>query len=151
MQYNVSIRNTAAIKHDEWEIEFETPFDVASVTSSVYDIEFVNGKATVKNIDASGNRVPLNANSSMSFNFQVVYNEWYNSDDRDEYILDVNVVKPDPIADDSTIKVTNIYGGNNLGGTTGPTSILVNSGEISDIYGGGNKAISGTTKVVTKS
>lgn len=150
VQYNVSIRNTAAIKHDEWEIEFETPFDVASVTSSVYDIEFVNGKATVKNIDASGNRVPLNANSSMSFNFQVVYNEWYNSDDRDEYILDVNVVKPDPIADDSTIKVTNIYGGNNLGGTTGPTSILVNSGEISDIYGGGNKAISGTTKVVTK-
>lgn len=59
-------------------------------------------------------------------------------------------MKPDPIADDSTIKVTNIYGGNNLGGTTGPTSILVNSGEISDIYGGGNKAISGTTKVVTK-
>ncbi len=40
-----------------------------------------------------------------------------------------------------------IYGGNNLGGTTGTSSITVEAGNIGEIYGGGNKVGITTTNV----
>ena len=41
-----------------------------------------------------------------------------------------------------------VYGGNNLGGKTTSTNIEINKGTITDIYGGGNRAISGETNVI---
>lgn len=50
----------------------------------------------------------------------------------------------------STITVTNVYGGNNLGGKTGDTHVLINFGTINDVYGGGNLAPVGSTNVIIK-
>lgn len=43
--------------------------------------------------------------------------------------------------------VMEVYGGNNLGGTTTTTNIIVNNAQSNSIYGGGNKAASDTTNI----
>lgn len=45
------------------------------------------------------------------------------------------------------LRVYNLYGGNNQGGTTITTNLTMTSGLIDVIYGGGNKAITTTTNV----
>lgn len=44
------------------------------------------------------------------------------------------------INDEVELIIGNIYGGNNLGGTTSNPQIIINKGTITNIYGGGNKA-----------
>lgn len=43
--------------------------------------------------------------------------------------------------------MNNIFGGNNAGGITNTSNVTVNSGNISNIYGGGNSTNSGITYV----
>lgn len=150
VQYSVTLRNISSTRYDEWELKLNAPYDVNSVTSATYDVQFTNGVAYVGNVNKQGSRVPLGGNSSLTFNFQVVYNERYEQGNQNKYMIDLEVVNPSPVAANSPIQVSNIYGGNNLGGSTGPTKIIVNSGTINDIYGGGNKAIAGTTNVVVR-
>lgn len=40
-----------------------------------------------------------------------------------------------------------VYGGNNQGGTTTTTNVTINGGNVYDVYGGGNNAVSGETNV----
>lgn len=49
---------------------------------------------------------------------------------------------------ENNINVSNVYGGNNKGGTTGTTNVNVNYGNLNNLYGGGNLAPVGTTNVV---
>ena len=44
---------------------------------------------------------------------------------------------------------TNVYGGNNQGGTTTTTKVYMNGGTVSNIYGGGEKAESTTSNIIT--
>lgn len=45
------------------------------------------------------------------------------------------------------MNIDRIYGGNNLGGTTNASSIIISSGKIGTIYGGGNEAVTTTTDI----
>ena len=49
---------------------------------------------------------------------------------------------------ENDINVSNVYGGNNKGGTTGSTNVDVNYGHLDNLYGGGNLAPVGSTRVV---
>lgn len=147
VQYSISLRNTTAERFNQWQLKLRSPFKVNSVTSATYDITFNNGVAIVDNKNSLGNLVPIAGNSSLTFNFQVVYDEPYDRSNINKYLLDVEVTSPGVEIGGDDVHVTNVYGGNNLGGTTGPTKILIKNGIINDVYGGGNKASAGTTNV----
>lgn len=47
----------------------------------------------------------------------------------------------------SEVDILNVYGGNNLGGTTTDTNLTINNLRVNTIYGGGNEAPVGSTNV----
>lgn len=152
-QYSVTVKNSGSLEYDEWSVRLKAPSDVISQEAWQYPMEFVNKVADVENITNWGSSQPLSANSSITFSFAVVYDRGYdyqNVPPQSDFALTVEVTKPVAYVDKDKLSVENIYGGNNLGGSTGNTNVLVNSGTVNDIYGGGNKAISGTTNVVVK-
>lgn len=51
------------------------------------------------------------------------------------------------IGGESTINITDVYGGNNLGGVTTNANVTTSSGVIGTLYGGGNRAVVGSTNV----
>ncbi len=149
--YSVTLNNSSANVINEWLVKLKTSLDVINVATWTYPINFVGGVAEVDNNDLYGNVVNIPANGSTSFDFQVTYNYDYSNPPSDDlFKLDVEVVKPGVVNDSSKFSVSNVYGGNNLGGVTGPTKVVVNSGTINEIYGGGNKARAGSTNVVVK-
>ena len=50
--------------------------------------------------------------------------------------------------DYTELRVTNVFGGNNQGGTTNTTNVELTSGNIDNVYGGGEKATSNLTNVI---
>lgn len=51
----------------------------------------------------------------------------------------------------NTLEVSDVYGGNNAGGESLTTNVLVDSGTITNVYGGGNEAQNGNTFVTINS
>jgi hypothetical protein len=47
----------------------------------------------------------------------------------------------------TALSVTNIYGGNNMGGTTTTTNVTIPIGNITNVFGGGNQAVSTNTNI----
>ena len=87
----------------------------------------------------------IGASSNFSFDFHVFSNVSY-----DEFtIKEVILIGYDESGNLYTTKakVTNLYGGNNEGGTTNDAYILLTRGVVTNLYGGGNKAKTTNTNI----
>lgn len=153
VSYSVTVKNTGSKAYSSWSIRLRALQDVVSVSSWSYNINFVNRVSDITNVDMYNNTNVLNANGSITFTFHVNYDYYYdysNTPDNSTFALSAEVLSPGPEVNNGATAVTNVYGGNNLGGTTGTTKVVVNSGTINDIYGGGYQAQSGPTSVTVK-
>lgn len=79
------------------------------------------------------NSIPANGNYSFSFD---VLSMQPATDFKLETIVNDNIV-----FENKELSIQNIYGGNNQGGTTTSSKLNLDYGNIKDIYGGGNQAI----------
>ena len=87
----------------------------------------------------------IGPSSNYSFDFHVFSNVSY-----DEFtIKEVILIGYDESGNLYTTKakVTNLYGGNNEGGTTNDAYILLTGGVVTNLYGGGNKAKTTNTNI----
>ena len=55
--------------------------------------------------------------------------------------------KSDSSGSDTVNIIQRVYGGNNQGGTTKTTNVTINGGGVTDVYGGGNQAVTNLTNV----
>lgn len=86
---------------------------------------------------------PVSANNSYSFNFTILTNTDISTSGLTKYFSALKVSEdniPDRTYKSGVLQVSNMYGGNNLGGKTTTTNLNINGGTIDMIYGGGNLA-----------
>lgn len=108
-----------------------------------------NGVYTFTEINRYYGTNPIPAHSSISIEFSMLTNDGPDSFVMDNMFgaADVNGTKYNS-SSLSIPKIDNIYGGNNQGGETTNSVVVVDDGLINYIYGGGNNATSGSTKVL---
>ena len=162
----VKLTNNTAEEISDWEISLNIPDSViytnytsSNITKSgdIYNINSVNIYHGYNTLTANG--------GTYEFTFAVMSNIAPSN-----FVVTSNIIKPvikqevkidtpstepttDPITTPSTpttiepivvpttkINIDNIYGGNNEGGTTTKSNIIVTKGTIGNIFGGGNKA-----------
>jgi len=76
-----------------------------------------------------------------SFEFQVYSKMTKENFKITEYQISGNDLSGNKLVSTLTdLKISNIYGGNNEGGTTNKSDVILSKGEYGNIYGGGNKA-----------
>lgn len=106
-----------------------------------------NGVYTFNEINIYDENKPFTIESGKSYTFQFAI---YSKLDIDNFnIAEYKVSGYDNNGDKLTskitkLKVSNLYGGNNQGGTTDTATITLNRGEYDNIYGGGNQAVTNT-------
>lgn len=145
--FTVDLVNNTDTAISEWQVKFELPSDSVVYSSPTYsNFNIVDGIVVVDQVNKStGGVVNIPANGTYTLSFTIRTNVA-----ADEIVAIATVLKPVPVYDSSVINVTNVYGGNNEGGVTSNTNVLVNYGIISDVYGGGNLAPVGKTNVIIK-
>lgn len=146
-QFSVSLKNNTNEALNDWSFVLKSDLPVVGVVSWNYEMKTEGYSVIATGNDLNGNVVTIPAGGTISISFQVRYDylfDWSNKPAASIFDL------TDATNGLSALTVQNVYGGNNLGGTTGPTSVLVSAGTINDIYGGGFKAQSGSTNVVVK-
>ncbi len=143
-----TLTNTSNNEISDIVFEVEAPADFVQVDLwNGYTVE-MNGKLLT--LSSGTNSIPANSSISFEANIIIDKNVVYNGNTTiRDYALSISrVIKPTAsIVDSSQLSVDNVYGGNNLGGTTGPTKVYIETGNFKNIYGGGNKAPAGTTDV----
>ena len=145
---SITITNNTNSAISDIELEIVAPADFVEISIwNGYTYEINGSTLTLKSGTNS-----VAANSSVTFDMNVVIDKRviYNENNKlSDYALSLNkVIKPVTSIDNSTdLSVDNVYGGNNLGGSTGPTKVYIETGYYKNIYGGGNKATAGSTDV----
>ena len=149
--FNIVLTNSSSVPCDDWEIKLYADMNILSENNWNYVSEVNNREITIYSTSLynNGSKVAIPANGSLIITPQVTFNYSGFTYDMDLSVFDLTgeIIKPEPQVSNDSLSVTSIYGGNNIGGTTSSTNVLVNSGTIVDIFGGGNKAPAGTTKV----
>ena len=152
--YQAAVSNTVTVTNNtnaaisDIELEIVAPANFVEISIwNGYTYE-INGSTLI--LKSGTNSVA--ANSSVSFDMNVVIDKRVVYDENNklsDYALSLNkVIKPVISIDNSTdLSIDNVYGGNNLGGSTGPTKVYIETGYYKNIYGGGNKATAGSTDV----
>ena len=145
----VTLKNLTDTDISDWEIDLNMPTDTvfySNWSSSDFTITNGVGKVTSANRYDANNPNILRANGgTYSFTYAILTNTLAT-----DYSMSSKIVKPiaTPVA--SNVVIDSLYGGNNEGGVTSITNILVNSGKINSLYGGGNQAVVGETNVTCK-
>lgn len=142
----ITVNNLTDQVIDDWEVILNMPSDAvifANYSSTEFDI--VNGKATINQVNKYTSNVlnSLSANGSYSFDFSILTNV-----SGTDFNISYTVVKPvSSSTEDSFVKIDNIYGGNNMGGSTNKCVIDIDNGNIGNVYGGGNEAVVNNTYI----
>ncbi len=109
------------------------------------DTSITVNNGTITNIYGGGNQVGV-TNSNVYLSDGKIENVYGGSNQNGD--VSKTLVSTKGTAKD-TLNVVNVYGGNNLGGTTNNTEINLVNGHYTNIFGGGNQAIStGSSEVV---
>ena len=144
----ISVTNSTSGTISDYAIEFLAPADVVSVSvPSGYQYE-INGRYFTllngsKTIAANST---VNIDVTVIIDKQVVYGDGNTVANFASRLS--KVIRPlIQVANSDELSVDNVYGGNNLGGSTGPTKVYIETGYYKNIYGGGNKAPAGSTDV----
>lgn len=146
-----TISNSSSDVISGWRVQLNMPTDTALYSNwSGTTFDIVNGVAVFDDTnrwDANGPYVLAANGGSYSFEFAILTNTSVS-----DFFINSTLLNPvfEVVVPDNNINVTNVYGGNNEGGLTGDTNVLINYGTINSVYGGGNLAPVNNTHVVIK-
>lgn len=146
-EITITLTNKTTAIIDDWEVEFKIPDSKLYSNYSNSDITVDNGMYKLTSANKYYGKNSLAANGgTYSFTFTVVTN----TEKEQIQALTPTISITEPVTPTSAIAVDNIYGGNNKGGLTTKTNLEIQEGNIGNIYGGGNQAQVGSTKIDTK-
>lgn len=135
-QVTVTLTNNTSEDISKWNLDLIIPNSKLYSNYSSTDIT-VNGdiySVNEKNKYYGTNTLTANG-GSYSFTFEVL-----STDSTSDFSINDSI--------NSSPVISNVYGGNNLGGLTGDANVNINKGTITNVYGGGNEADVNSTKVV---
>ena len=141
----VNIKNNSNVTITKWDMYITTSDSVLGADWSSATITCDNSVYHVNEKNKYYGTNTIGPSSNYSFDFHVFSNVSY-----DEFtIKEVILIGYDDSGNLYTTKakVTNLYGGNNEGGTTNDAYILLTSGVVTNLYGGGNKAETTNTNI----
>lgn len=146
----VKLVNGSDEQIDNWRIQLNLPEDTVIYSNwSATEFTIENGIAYIDQTNKWDANRPnsLTPGNSYEFEFAVLTNTVVA-----DFFVNSKVLIPAGSGNseipENNINVTNVYGGNNKGGTTGSTNVNVNYGNLDNLYGGGNLAPVGSTKVI---
>lgn len=135
---NVTINNSSNVNVDTWNLYLFTSDAVIGADWSSATISETTGGFLITEKNKYWGTNPISSNGTYSFDFHVFTNTSYD----DFKINGFYFVGKDAYGNvvTSSVKINNIYGGNNEGGSTKETNINLTNKVVDYIYGGGNKA-----------
>lgn len=137
----LTITNNTSTAIDAWNATVNAPNSVLDYNYSTSNISVNNGVFTFNqdNRYHGINSVPAKGSITVEFGVK-------STDTVDIFNATASVTGGSQTNTDN-ITITNLYGGNNRGGLATNCNLNVKSGNIDNIYGGGNQAIVGNTNV----
>ncbi len=146
---NVTISNNTGANITEWDLYIMTGEAVLDSNWSSATITYNNGVFHINEINQWYATNTINSHGTYNFNFNIhsyvpyadfaITGYLFKGYDaaHNEYIY----------TSDSTIKIENLYGGNNAGDVTTHAKIDLDSGIITNLYGGGKQAVTGDSDI----
>ena len=146
----VKVVNASDEAVNTWKVQLNLPEDtVVFANYSGTEFDIVNGVMEFNQVNKWDANRPnsLAPGASFEFEFEVLTNTPV-----DDFFVNSKILEPAGSGNSeipvNNINVSNVYGGNNQGGTTSATNVIVNYGNLNNLYGGGNLAPVGSTNVV---
>lgn len=143
---SVTLTNNTNANIDNWAVDLMVPNSQIFANNSQSNITVSGDNFHVDSTNRYYDNNVLTANGgTYTFEFEVL------SDTPllDFYVTgDVSNQSQGGSTASSNIQITNLYGGNNLGGLTSSANITAGEGSMGNIYGGGNQASVGQTTVI---
>lgn len=146
----VKVVNASDENVDTWQVQLNLPEDTVLYSNySGTEFTITDGILVFNQVNKWDANRPysLTPGNSYEFEFAVLTNTPVA-----DFFVNSKILEPasgdNSEIPENNINVTNVYGGNNKGGTTTSTNVIVNYGNLNDLYGGGNLAPVGTTNVV---
>lgn len=138
-----AITNNSDSLVEDWLVQLDFPTDT-TIYSNYSGSEFTidNGVATITPANKwyAPDPYSLDPGETYTFNFEILTNASVS-----DFSMKATILSPlDP---SGGVIIDNVFGGNNLGGTTGNAFIDINVGDIGNVYGGGNEAIVNSVNV----
>lgn len=147
---SVTISNSSATPITKWKAYIQTNDSKLANNWSQSKIDCANGIYMIDEINQYYGTNPIPANGSYSF-------EFFTGNPKTHEDLEITgyfIVGYDDsgnqyvMTEDPGLSVGNLYGGNNLGGTTTTPSIILTKGIYDNIYGGGNQAVTNGSPIL---
>lgn len=142
---SVVFKNNTSKTIETWKANVFAPESVLLNNYSQSDIQVNNGVYTLTEKNRYWGNNTISAGGTYSLEFEILtmqsvegFSVGYGIEGQDSSGNSVNYTK-------SIIGA--VYGGNNQGGMTQTTNVIINGGGVQDVYGGGNQAISNVTNV----
>ena len=140
---NVDITNNTDKTIDNWTVSLKDTNSTLYSNYSNHDISESDGVYTFNQVNRYSANTPVTISPGQTYNmtFQI-----YSKKSVSDYKLDeISIIGSDTdgnsfVQNNNNLVVSNLYGGNNKGGTTNVTNINLNRGYTHNIYGGGNLA-----------
>ncbi len=146
---NVAVTNNSDTDIVDWGVVLTTTNSKLEYNYSKTEIYEDNSVYTFTEVNRWYGTNPVPANGTYEFSFGLL--SYLPHEDFE--IVSVEIIGYDSAGNEYAsvtggLVIGTIYGGNNAGGTTGTTNIIVNSVELDNIYGGGNSAnVTGDTNI----
>lgn len=140
---DVTLTNNTDSAVSSWVTNITALDSILYTNYSFHDIAEDNGVYTINQTNRYDSLHPkvIPANGTYSFSFTIYSNDLPSDFSLDDYnISGSNEAGDALIQNDNNLLVSNLYGGNNRGGTTATTNLDLDEGYIYNVYGGGNYA-----------
>ncbi|MGM9879256.1 MAG: beta strand repeat-containing protein [Bacilli bacterium] len=147
---NIDITNNTDKTIDNWTVSLKDTDSVLYSNYSNHEISSSNGVYTFNQVNRYSSNTPakIEPGQTYSLNFQIYSKKEVSGYELDEIsIIGTDVDGDSFVQNGNNLVVSNLYGGNNRGGTTDSTNINLNRGYTHNIYGGGNLAPVNETSV----
>ncbi len=141
----VTIKNNTENNITKWNANITVPESVLRVNDSSADITQDNGSYNITEKNRYYGTNTIQANGSISFTFEILTMQSV-EDFGLVYSLYGKDDKGNSLSYDES-RIETVYGGNNQGGVTTTSHVTVNGGEVQNVYGGGNQAVTNETNV----
>ena len=141
----VTIKNNTENNITKWNANITVPESVLRVNDSSADITQDNGSYNITEKNRYYGTNTIQANGSFSFTFEILTMQSV-EDFGLVYSLYGKDDKGNSLSYDES-RIETVYGGNNQGGVTTTSHVTVNGGEVQNVYGGGNQAVTNETNV----
>ena len=143
----VTLSNSSQVNIPTWDVSIYAPNSTMFSNYSQSEITESNGNYSFNQQQRywSEGTWPINAGGSYSVEFTILSME-----SPEDVSVGYGISGKDENGDtlsSSNALIENVYGGNNQGGTTATTNVTINGGGVTNVYGGGNQAVTNLTNV----